>query len=169
MQQHPDCTHAVRQNKKVQFITDWAQRVNAPYSLFHIETFVDPDWIRVILSSSLPPRWSPHLELRRCRRGGGRGREPAWLLPRKPRLAYLAPDSGDVTRGDCPLATGDSLMQTGHCCRNEGVLHFLTRRVILLCSLLEEQICWSVEGVVWVVMPFGFNYINKEVRQSSVA
>lgn len=43
------------------------------------------------LSSFLPPCWSPRLELWRCRRGGGRGREPVSLLPRKPRLAYLTP------------------------------------------------------------------------------
>lgn len=79
----------------------------------------------------------------RCRRGGGRGREPVSLLPRKPRLAYLTPVPGDVTDRDRPLKTGDSLKRTGHCCRNEGVLLIHTQGDLVFCCVASwwKKLC----------------------------
>lgn len=97
--------HMLRgKRRKCSFITDWAQRVNAPYSLFHIETFVDPDWIRVILSSFLlkPPSGAADEEEEE------EEVETVSLLPRKPHLAYLTPFYGDVTNRNGPLTAGDS-------------------------------------------------------------
>lgn len=156
MQQHPSCTHAVRQNKKVQFITDSAQRVNAPYSLFHIETL----WI-LTGSVSFYPAFCRHAEalVWRCR-GGGRGREPVSLLPRKPRLAYLTP----------VLVTS----QTGIVHSQLGILlkgWNLAAEMKVCCSSTHKESLFIVVLPLGgkTVLPFGFNYINKEVRQSLVA
>lgn len=115
----PVSTHAMR-GTKVQFITDWAQRVNGSYSLYNIEKVVDPGRIRVVLfinqlsavALSLWPCLRPAEERETDRRGGGGGGEPLhlWvsLLPRKPCLAFLTPVSDDITCQNCPLTTRDS-------------------------------------------------------------
>lgn len=56
-----------------------------------------------------------------------------------------------------PLTTGDS--ETGRCCRKERALLVRTRGA-WACFLCCRR---------GVAMPFGFHYINKEVRESSVA
>lgn len=73
MWQHPRIYTRYEGGTKVQFITDWAQRVNGSYSLFDIlerkkKIDVDPGRIRVILFSFLPPLFSlsvPGFDLQR--------------------------------------------------------------------------------------------------------
>lgn len=74
----PISTHTMR-GTKVQFITDWAQRVNGSYSLFDIGKMWTLARIRVILFSFLPPRWVsvPGFDLQRRDRQTGRRRAAA--------------------------------------------------------------------------------------------
>lgn len=125
MWQHPRIYTRYEGGTKVQFITDWAQRVNGSYSLFDIlerkkknrcGPREDPCHIIQLSAASffsLCP-WLRPAEERQTRQGGGEPPPPPphlWvsLLPRKPCLAYLTPVSDDITWQDCPLTMRDSL------------------------------------------------------------
>lgn len=95
----PVSTHAMR-GSKVQFITDWAQRVNRSYSLFNIEKL----WTlrgSVSCYSAFRYHAAESLSLASTDRLGGREPPHLWvsLLPRKPCLAHLTPVPDDIT---CP-------------------------------------------------------------------
>lgn len=108
----PISIHAIR-GTKVQFITDWAQRVNGSYSLFYIERLWTLEGSVSYYSAFCRRAERPWL--RRAGEGGidweEESRRYQWvsLLPRKPWLAYLTPVTDDITCQNCPVTMWDSL------------------------------------------------------------